>query len=398
MHMTEADRYFILIILCALVIFSYIFDMVARKTRFPSVLLLMFTGIVLQLLTNVFNAPSLNFLLILPTLGTVGLILIVLEGALELRYKREKNKLILHALLSSLSVFVLTALALAFLFYYLIGAKFSICLINAIPYSLISSAIAIPSSKGLSQENREFVVYESTFSDIIGVLAFNFMLFNQEIQMTSFLALTLETIIIIAISLIFCLALLYFIRKIKHQVKFFLIIAIIILVYSGGHLLHLPSLILVLLFGLFLNNAEEILPQNFQKKLMYPQYRKDLGQFYSLSAESAFLIRTFFFIIFGFIIDIQGLGDQEKIIHSLYILGIIYFIRALYLKFAGRLKLRPLLFLNPRGLISILLLLSLPQDLTIPQIDSTMLFLVVLGTSLIMSVGLVSSGKSVAKE
>jgi hypothetical protein len=385
------DKYIILIILCALVIFSYIFDIIARKTKFPSVLLLLSTGILLRLVMEVFNLPSLNFLMILPTIGTVGLILIVLEGSLELRYKKDKNKLILNALLSSISIFAITAVAIAYLFYGVIGYKFSICLINAIPYSLISSAIAIPSSKGLSPEKREFVVYESTFSDIIGVIAFNFMLFNQDIHVSSFLALAFETFVIIAISLLFCLALLYLIQKIKHHVKFFLIIAIIILVYSAGHLLHLPSLILVLLFGLFLNNAEDILPERFQKTFLNPEFRQDLSQFYKLSAESAFVVRTFFFIIFGFIIDLYGFGDWEKIMNSLYILGIIYLVRAVYLKFAGRLRLAPLLFLNPRGLISILLLLSLPEKLTLPQVDNTMLFLVVLGTSLIMSIGLLSS-------
>ena len=45
-------------------------------------------------------------------------------------------------------------------------------LANVIPLSVISSAIAIPSARNLSQSLREFVTYESSLSDIFGVIFF----------------------------------------------------------------------------------------------------------------------------------------------------------------------------------------------------------------------------------
>jgi hypothetical protein len=39
------DIKYVLFILSSLIIFSYIFDAIARKTKFPSVILLMATGI-----------------------------------------------------------------------------------------------------------------------------------------------------------------------------------------------------------------------------------------------------------------------------------------------------------------------------------------------------------------
>ncbi|RZJ78326.1 MAG: sodium:proton antiporter, partial [Flavobacterium sp.] len=62
--------YTTLIILSGLVIFSYLFDLVASKTKLPSVLLLLFSGIGLRLLVDNFNIQTFNFLTILPTLGT----------------------------------------------------------------------------------------------------------------------------------------------------------------------------------------------------------------------------------------------------------------------------------------------------------------------------------------
>ena len=75
----------ILIVLPLLIIFSYVFDIIARKTKFPAVILLMFTGISVRLAATIYGIDDFDFLDgLIPVLGTIGLILIVLEGALEL--------------------------------------------------------------------------------------------------------------------------------------------------------------------------------------------------------------------------------------------------------------------------------------------------------------------------
>ena len=81
------------------------------------------------------------------------------------------------------------------------------------------------------------------------------------------------------------------------------------------------------------------------------------------------------------------------VLYSAVILSVIYFLRAVYLKFISRTDLFPELFITPRGLISILLFLTLPQRLRIPGIDTGLLFLIILGTSIIMSLGILFSGK-----
>ena len=74
--------YTTLIILSGLVIFSYLFDLLSGKTKIPSVILLMCLGIGIKQLLDYFNFTAFNFTNILPTLGTLGLVLIVFEGAL----------------------------------------------------------------------------------------------------------------------------------------------------------------------------------------------------------------------------------------------------------------------------------------------------------------------------
>ncbi|MBK8723784.1 MAG: hypothetical protein IPL95_16470 [Saprospiraceae bacterium] len=78
--------YTIIITLSILLLLAYVFEISSSKTKIPSVILLLLLGFFVKQISQSFNIiiPDLNP--ILPTIGTVGLILIVLEGALELEF------------------------------------------------------------------------------------------------------------------------------------------------------------------------------------------------------------------------------------------------------------------------------------------------------------------------
>jgi NhaP-type Na+/H+ or K+/H+ antiporter len=386
--------YTTLIILSSLVIFSYLFDLVANKTKLPSVLLLLLLGIGLRLLVDNLNLQTFNFLKILPTLGTVGLILIVFEGSLDLKYDKAKNKVIKGAFLSAFVILLLTVAIITFIMYQITGQDLYRCFANAIPFSVISSAIAIPSVASLNKPTKEFVIYESSFSDILGIILFNFVISNPHISPSSFASLGLETVLILILSVISCVVLLYIMGKISHHIKFFLIISILILVYAIGQSYHLSSLVLILAFGLFLNNADTIKYAWFKSMFIYKNLANDLTQLHQLSAETAFIIRTFFFVIFGFTMNIYELNDQNILVNGFLILLSIYIIRFAYLLIFKRQHVLPEGFVSPRGLISILLYYNLPENIKLPEIGTSFLFLVVLGSSLVMSVGLMMTKRN----
>lgn len=390
--------YTILIILSGLVIFSYLFDMISKSTKIPSVLLLLFLGIGLKQLVVYFGIETFNFLKILPTLGTVGLILIVFEGALDLKYDKDKNTLIKKSFFSALIILLATTAAITFILQQLTSNSYYLCFINAIPFSIISSAIAIPSVSSINRAQREFVIYESSFSDIAGIVLFNFALSNDTYNFSAFANLGIELVLIILFATISCLFLLYLIGKISHHIKFFLIISILILVYAIGQTFHLSALIIVLAFGLFLNNSDQIRIPIFRKYFIYPNLSKDLAQIHQLSAESAFIIRTFFFVIFGFTIVVEQFQDFTLIQYGLLILGAIYIIRLLYIKFIAKMPISPSVFITPRGLISILLFYNLPQEMRINGVETGLLFLIILSTSIIMSLGLLGAKKDIPEK
>ena len=373
----------ILIILCSLILLGYLLELIAKRLRIPSVLLLIGLGVVLKLVTTYLEIETIDFMRVIPTVGTLGLILIVFEGGLELEYKAEKRSIVRNAFVLSLLILVMTAVGIAGVFMLMTGADFYTSLVNAIPYSVISSAIAIPSARNLSAQSREFITFESSFSDIFGIVFFNYALQNSVLTWPVVGGLLSELTIVTLLSLFFCALLLYLLRSITHHVKFVMIIAFMVLLYAIGKELHLSSLILVLIFGLLVRNIHLIKHPRVKQLFQTDSYKSDFHLLHSITAEGVFLIKTFFFILFGFIIDLNLLTDPVMLTIGGAVLLVIYLARLIALPVIIR-KVMPELLFSPRGLISILLYLSLPDALRIPQLHTGLLFFTVLATSLVM--------------
>ena len=388
----------ILIVLPLLVVFSYLFDAIARKTKFPSVILLMFTGIIIRAVTNLYGFTDFAFLdKLIPVLGTVGLILIVLEGALELDIKREKLPVILKGFFAAALILILNIIAVSWAFENILNLEHKTAIIFAIPLAIISSAVAIPSAAGLLNREKEFVVYESTFSDILGIMIFNYAIRQFESNQTlisaeSIVALGLQIIGVIVVSLIITYLLFQLLQKIEHHVKFFLILALLVLVYAFGKFFHLPALVTIFIFGLFLSNVKALLPGFMQRYLDLNQTEKGLHEFHILTAESTFLVKTFFFLFFGFSISLVEFSSVTPFIYGVLIFGIMLLIRYLYfIATTFKIKPSPIVYMSPRGLISILLFLQIKEVTFINTaasiIDEQVLLVVILASMLMMTLG-----------
>ena len=396
----------ILFVFPLLIIFSYLFDAFARKTKFPAVILLMFTGIVVRAITSAYGYDNLGFLdNLIPVLGTIGLILIVLEGALELEISKEKSVLILKGFFAALIILVLNIAALQWVFVQLFQMDNQLATLSAIPLAIISSAVAIPSAASLLNHDREFVVYESTFSDILGIMIFNYALRQFEAQQdligaTPLVSLFLQILGVVVISLAITYVLYRLIRQIHHQVKFFLILALLILVYAFGKLFHLPALVTIFIFGIFLSNVKSLLPNFLKTYLDLDQTENELHEFHILTAESTFIVRTFFFLFFGFSIQLTDFNSLQPLLYGVLLIIIMMLLRYLYFT-VTTFKVKPssLVYMSPRGLISILLFIQLKEvsfiDLTNSPIDERVLLIVILSSMLIMLIGTLKKSESI---
>ncbi len=378
----------IIITVCALLLLAYVFDVTSSKTRIPSVILLLTLGWLVKKVTVFLNIPIPNLESTLPLIGTIGLILIVLDGSLELELKKENYPLIGKSALVAIVPMLVLSFGIAQVIYYFDAAiSFKDSLANAIPISVISSAVAISSAKNLKSSQKEFITYESSLSDVFGVILFNFITLHDEIDVSSFGYFLLDMLIILLISFAATIGLAFLLSRIKHKVKFAPIIILVILIYYISKVYHLPALIFILLFGLLVGNLDELKHYKFVEKLQPELFSKEIQKFRELTSEFTFLIRTLFFILFGFLIKTEELLNQETFVWSLSITVSIFVVRALVLKIV-KLDLNPLLYISPRGLITILLFLSIPTSQTSALVNNSLIIQIVILTTLFLMFGL----------
>ena len=380
----------IIITFCILLLIAYVFDLTSSKTKIPSVILLLLLGWAVKQLTVLLDINLPDISTILPVLGTVGLILIVLEGSLELELNRSKFGLIKKSFFGALIPMIALAFLLAFAFRYFgqFGLKDS--LTNAIPFCVISSAIAIPSVRNLSPLNKEFVIYESSLSDIFGVLIFNFLVLNETINTVSFGLFSLQLLIITVVSFIATIGLSYLLSKIDHHIKFIPIILLVVLIYAVSKVYHLPGLIFILIFGLSIGNLDELKQFKWIEKFKSDELNKEVKKFKELIVEGAFLVRALFFLLFGYLIETIEVLNTDTLLWSVSIVFFIFAFRTIQLKLS-KLPLQPLLFVAPRGLITILLFLSIEPTHTISLVNKSLIIQVIILTALVMMFGLMAN-------
>ena len=379
----------IIISFCILLLIAYLFDLTAAKTKIPSVILLLLLGWLLHQLTAFLDIHLPDFSGVLPILGSIGLILIVLEGSLELDLNKSKLGLIRKSFLGALlTLFVLT-FVLSFLFQYLGGFTFRSCIVNAIPFSVISSAIAIPSVRNISHAKKEFVIYESSLSDILGVVFFNFIVLNSDYGFRTFGNFGIQLILIVVISFVATIGLTILLRKIEHHIKFIPIILLVILIYTLLEIYKLPSLIFILTFGLFIGNLYKFKSFKWIKKLHPEELKIEDQKFKEITIETAFLVRALFFILFGFLLETSEIINTDTLLLSGGIVIIIFIFRIIQLKIS-RLPLKPLLFVAPRGLITILLFLSIVPAQRLMLVNKSLIVQVIILSALVMMFGLMA--------
>lgn len=388
--MITSNIYYDILLICAVIIISYSFGFVSKVTKIPSVLLLIVLGLLFQwvmkkidlvLSTQVFN--------ILQLLGIVGLIMIVLEAALDLKLTKEKRPLILKAFGVALLALIGSTIALSFIIVHFLHYEFYIALVYAIPLSIMSSAIILPSVKTLSEHKKEFMIYESTFSDILGIMLFYFVIGTE--QGASAISIVKEVTfnigITVGLSVIIGYLLVLIFQKIEKSARLFLLIAVLIALYAVGKIFHLSSLIVILVFGLILSNYTLFFFGRLRKFIDEEVLQRISAEFHLVTLESAFVVRTFFFVVFGLTLDLQTLLNMHTAIISLSLVGALYGVRLLCLRIFFK-NINPELFLAPRGLITVLLFFAIPASYLQDDFSGGILLYAILITGVVMTFGM----------
>jgi len=390
--------YNLIIAAAVILILSFAFGEIAKKTNVPSVLMLIVLGIIMKYGMDAFVGTEINFFPMLEVLGVVGLIMIVLEAALELKLEKEQTVPILKVMaIALIGLLGSTYIAALILHYFIDGMDMARAWLYATPLSILSSAIIIPSVAGLQKSKKEFHIYESTFSDIFGIMLFYFLTGQLEhageghgnglLEFGGNLLLTL------VIAFVASYAIIFIFQRIASHTKLFLLIATLLLLYAIGKKMHLSSLIIILVFGLMISNMKLFFKGILGDLLNAEKAHHIYEGLHVVTMETAFVVRTFFFVIFGLTISLASLFSLKVALVSLLIILSIYAIRFIILRLFLGSDIVPQLFIAPRGLITVLLFYAIPVQAQVEGFEAGILLFVIIATSVIMTIAMVRDKK-----
>lgn len=409
-----------MIALSLAVLLSYWFLHLGQQWRLPSVVFLLLSGLGLRALGDAVGIGIDLPAGLLPTLGTIGLILIVLEGALDLHLAPGRGGFVRRTFGAALAGLLLTTAGVAMLMHLAFGADWRVATLLAIPFAVISSAVAIPSAEAIGAHQREFVIYESSWSDILGVMLFNAALVALATGRGFTMNLVGGGLAVLLLGAALGLAMTWLVSHLEGQVKFLPLIFALILVYGAAKAVDLSPLLIVLILGLMLNNPHllQALAQRLRaaprggtaragrwaasrrllgrllERVHSDHFDSELDKLKHLTAEATFLVRTFFFLLLGYETDLADLVDLRALALALGLVALIFGLRWPLMRWlSGEGSARPLVWAAPRGLITVLLFLSLPAQVVPPEFPRSVLILVVLLSSAVMAIGLRRDGR-----
>jgi Na+:H+ antiporter len=358
-------------LLGALLVLAFVANRLFQWTRVPDVVVLMATGLLIGPVLGWVRAEQ--FQDVTHAFGTLALILILFEGGLELNLRETVRHFPGGVLFGILSYAFATALIGWVTARSLLLPLRSGLLVGAV-LGCTSSTIVLPIlQQWKTKESVKIILLlEATLGDILGVLTVGFFLQYQQSEggmLGGFLSsLLLKILISLAVPLLIALLWSHLLPRLSEQ-RFWhvLTFSLVLLLYAATESLGGTGLLAVLGFGLALSNfhgaGEREQPRPFE---FFLPGSKPHERTLSFHAELSFLVRTFFFVLIGSILQLQGLEPIWPLM--LGIIGAIYLTRWGAVQTSrwawhglGPLDCETILWGLPRGLITIVLALEVVE-------------------------------------
>lgn len=367
-------------------LFAFAIEQVCRWRGIPSVIVLVLSGLIAKPALNYYGFELDGVDTLVPIVGAIGLVLIVLEGALDINLRKDHIRVLTTTGSMAILSIALCILCLAPLAASLLSLNFVQALLLATPFAVISSAVAISGSTFLNKDDQEFVVYESSLSDILGVLFFFALLGSNGTLSGILFNLVGGGLISILLSIVSAIVLVLLLLRTDSHIRFVPLLAGLFALYALGELLHFSPLIMVLMLGLLLNKPTVITRFKPFKRWVPADYDLLLSEFRTLVLELTFVVRGFFFFLLGYWTDPRDFLSLKAWLAAIIALVIIYTVRVVLLRLIiGRERMKTLLWFAPRGLITVLLFIYAKEAFTLPQYLTGSAMLIVLISAFLMT-------------
>jgi cell volume regulation protein A len=380
-----------------------------ERTRIPDIPILLAVGVVLGPWLHIIDRAVL--LPLAPYLGMLTLLMIMLEGGMDLEIQQVLHQMKWAVILTFLTV-TLATLAIAAGYLFLTGAPFLHSLLLGAILACTSGAIVIPlvNAMRMARSTRTILTLESALGDAMAVVAVVVLVRYMRQPYNDFARQVIATggAILVggvlgAIGGLLWMKLLS--RTGKIPLSYMLTLAVMFLLFAAADFVHSSGIMAVLFFGMTLSNGQAIM-----KRLPAPRGEPDWKTSrYALDdtirwfhEEITFIARVFFFVYLGMLLDPTQVSPLFLGISGVLI-ALIYISRFAAVRAVGFLGRRQVPFerkilvsMGPRGLASAVLAM-VPENAGIPGtgIFIQYVFAVILATNLFVTAAVVRSERRI---
>jgi cell volume regulation protein A len=327
------DLNFFFALLGGLLVLAFIANRLVRFTGVPDVIILLITGVLIGpvlhwLNPEIFRGAARGF-------GTLALILILFEGGLDIKL-REMLQHFGRGLFLAIFSYLLTMAAIAAACRFALHFSWLDALLIGAVLGCISSSILLPvlQQVQLRRDVKVTLLVEASLGDALAVLAVTTLLGIASGGKASpgTVAWSLGSSLVIAIVCAVVAGTLWsYLLPLLSEERFWQVLtfAAVLLLYAGVHALKGNELISVLVFGVVLSNFPAIrkrlhleesgrtdwfneMPVKAGQQGAAPdEYHQN--QILTFHGELAFLLRTFFFVLLGMLVDYTGLRQNLRL-------------------------------------------------------------------------------------
>jgi cell volume regulation protein A len=396
-------------LLGGLLVLAFAANRLFKWTRIPDVVVLMATGVVIGPILG-WARPD-QFKDVTHAFGTLALILILFEGGLDLNI-RETISHFPGGLLFGVLAYGLTTFAAGLVVSASLGINHRDGLLAGAVIGCTSSTIVLPVLQQWKAEQsvKIILLLESTLGDILGVLTVGFLIGSHAAGgsvVGDFLAGFFSQVAIsLGVSFLIGFGWSRLLPYLSEQ-QFWQVLtfSMVLLLYAGTERLGGSGLLAVLGFGLALSNLSggrgSLIPPSYPFSQVGNEHHEQILNFH---AELSFLVRTFFFVLIGVVVELSGLRPIWPVL--LGVTGTIFLARWVSIQLCrwtwrglGESDREKILWMLPRGLITIVLAIEIVEvrgrsmDFLPP-----MSFAVILLTNLILVFGSIRTSKMTPTE
>lgn len=301
-----------------IILVGFLANLLFRITKIPSVLVLIAIGVVLGPVTGWIQNDSL--LTIAPYFGAIALLVILFEGGLEL----EIDHVVRHAPRTAIFttvVFVLSMAVVAAVAHLAVGLPLTVALMLGAVLGATSPAICMPVVSGLSIRNdvKTVIKLESAMGEVLLIVSVVLLIQSHQAGTADAAAWIWGFARSLGVALLVAtIAGVLWSRLVgwmgREPLSYMLTLGVTCLLYFVVEELGGSPAIAVLLFGLLLANMQLIANRvgPHLRRVFGIDVREEqfvIGQFMvNITAELSFLVRTFFFVYLGLLLDLSALS------------------------------------------------------------------------------------------